>query len=254
MAQRMDKVALVRSVHHGHSSHNGGMHWATVGRPYRVDSTLINPSPVDLPCVGTLCGWLAQRDGFTAGVPPYVITPFPTCDSKVYITPGQYGGCLGARFDPFVLDDDPNRADFRVRNLALDPGVTPERLAERLGLLEALDGPSGSPRIVASQVTEMDVFADKAVAILQSGRAAEAFDLSREPDAVRERYGRHSWGQSHLLARRLVEAGTRFVTTVNGPSITWDTALGYDVRGVSYTSTEGRTIPLSDGEPIAALF
>jgi hypothetical protein len=254
MAQRMDKVALVRSVHHGHSSHNGGMHWATVGRPYRVDSTLINPSPVDLPCVGTLCGWLAQRDGFTAGVPPYVITPFPTCDSKVYITPGQYGGCLGARFDPFVLDDDPNRADFRVRNLALDPGVTPERLAERLGLLEALDGPSGSPRIVASQVTEMDVFADKAVAILQSGRAAEAFDLSREPDAVRERYGRHSWGQSHLLARRLVEAGTRFVTTVNGPSITWDTALGYDVRGVSFTSAEGRTIPLSDGEPIAALF
>jgi hypothetical protein len=100
----------------------------------------------------------------------------------------------------------------------------------------------------------MDVFSDKAVAILQSGRAAEAFDLSREPDAVRERYGRHSWGQSHLLARRLVEADTRFVTTVNGPSITWDTALGYDVRGVSYTSTEGRTIPLSDGEPIAALF
>jgi hypothetical protein len=141
MAQRMDKVALVRSVHHGHSSHNGGMHWATVGRPYRVDSTLINPSPVDLPCVGTLCGWLAQRDGFTAGVPPYVITPFPTCDSNVSITPGQYGGCLGARFDPFVLDDDPNRADFRVRNLALDPGVTPERLAERLGLLQALEGP-----------------------------------------------------------------------------------------------------------------
>ena len=229
-------------------------HWATVGRPYRVDSTLINPSPVDLPCVGTLCGWLAQRDGFTAGVPPYVIMPFRTCDSNVSITPGQYGGCLGARFDPFVLDDDPNRADFRVRNLALDPGVTPERLAERLGLLQALNGPSGSPRVVASRATEMDVFSDKAVAILQSGRAAEAFDLSREPDAVRERYGRHSWGQSHLLARRLVEADTRFVTTVNGPSITWDTALGYDVRGVSYTSTEGRTIPLSDGEPIAALF
>lgn len=223
MARRMDKVALVRSVHHGHSSHNGGMHWATVGRPYRVDSTLINPSPVDLPSVGTLCGWLARRDGFSTGLPPYVITPFPTCDSKAYITPGQYGGCLGARFDPFVLDDDPNRADFRVRGLALDPGVTPERLTQRLGLLRSLGGSSQAPRIVAPQAADMDIFTDKAVAILRSGEAAEAFDLSREPDAVRERYGRHSWGQSHLLARRLVEAGTRFVTTVNGPSITWDT-------------------------------
>jgi hypothetical protein len=223
MARRMDKVALVRSVHHGHSSHNGGMHWATVGRPYRVDSTLINPSPIDLPSVGTLCGWLARRDGFSTGLPPYVITPFPTCDSKAYITPGQYGGCLGARFDPFVLDDDPNRADFRVRGLALDPGVTPERLTQRLGLLRSLGGSSQAPRIVAPQAADMDIFTDTAVAILRSGEAAEAFDLSREPDAVRERYGRHSWGQSHLLARRLVEAGTRFVTTVNGPSITWDT-------------------------------
>jgi uncharacterized protein (DUF1501 family) len=59
--------------------------------------------------------------------------------------------------------------------------------------------------------------------LLQSGKAAEAFDLTKEPDSVRERYGRHSWGQSHLLARRLIEAGTRFVSTVNGPSITWDT-------------------------------
>src|SRR3954465_9515805 len=82
MARRMDKVALIRSVHHEHSSHNAGMYWATAGRPYRTDSTLINPSRTDLPGVGTLCGWLAQRDGFSRGVPPYVITPFPHCDSK----------------------------------------------------------------------------------------------------------------------------------------------------------------------------
>lgn len=358
MARRMDRVALVRSVHHGHSSHNGGMHWANVGRPYRVDSTLINPSPGDFPGVGTLCGWLAARDGFSGGVPPYVITPFPTCDSKAYITPGQFGGCLGARFDPFVLDDDPNRADFRVRDLALDAALTPERLTQRLGLLESLGGAPRARRIVAPQAAEMDVFTDKAVAILQSGRAAEAFDLAREPEAVRQRYGRHPWGQSHLLARRLVEAGTRFVTTVNGPSITWDThkdnfnalknrlvppmeqayaallddlgerglldttlvvwmgefgrtprinadvgrdhwpgcysvllagggirggqvlgasdgtgahpadrpvtpaeihatmftALGHDVRGITYRSADGRPVPLTEGEPIAELF
>jgi hypothetical protein len=235
MAKRMDKLALIRSVHHGHSSHNGGMHWATTGRPYRVDSTLINPSPSDLPGVGTLCGWLAQRDGFSKGVPPYVITPFPHCDSKIYLTPGQFGGCLGKRYDPYVLDDDPNAATFRVRNMGLDASLTPERFQQRLALLNQLGGAS---QIVASpQVAEIDIFNQQASSLLQSGKAAEAFDLSKEPDKVRERYGRHSWGQSHLLARRLVEAGTRFVTTVNGPSITWDTHKD------NFNSLKNRLVP-----------
>ena len=221
MAKRMDKLALIRSVYHGHSSHNGGMHWSTVGRPYRIDSTLINPSRTDIPCFGTLAGWLAQRDGYSGSVPPYVITPFPHCDSKAYITPGQYGGCLGSRFDPFVLDDDPNAASFKVRNMALDSSLTPERFKDRLNLLETLS--IQAPNIQSAQAADIDVFNQKAAHILQSNQAADAFDLSKEPDAMRDRYGRHSWGQSHLLARRLVEAGTRFVTTVNGPSITWDT-------------------------------
>jgi len=221
MAKRMDKLALIRSVYHQHSSHNSGMYWTTAGRPYRIDSTLINPSRSDLPCFGTLVGWLAQRDGFSRGVPPYVITPFPHCDSKAYITPGQYGGCLGPRYDPFVLDDDPNAASFKVRNMGLDASLTTGRLDERLKLLQELS--RSSHEIISPQATDLDIFNQQAVSILQSGKAADAFDLTKEPDAVRERYGRHSWGQSHLLARRLIESGTRFVTTVNGPSITWDT-------------------------------
>jgi uncharacterized protein (DUF1501 family) len=70
---------------------------------------------------------------------------------------------------------------------------------------------------------EHEIFRARAATLLASGNSADAFDLSKEPEKVRERYGRHAWGQSHLLARRLVEAGTRFVTTVNGPSIIWDT-------------------------------
>ena len=221
MAKRMDKLALIRSVYHGHSSHNGGMHWSQVGRPYRLDSTLINPARTDLPSVGTLVGWLAQRDGFSKGVPPYVITPFPTCDSKVYLTPGQFGGCLGPRYDPFVLDDDPNAAGFKVKNLSPDASLTSARFQERMSLLKNIS--ATAPTIYSPQTTDMDTFNEQATSLLQSGKAAEAFDLSKEPDSVRERYGRHSWGQSHLLARRLVESGTRFVTTVNGPSITWDT-------------------------------
>ena len=221
MAKRMDKLALIRSVYHGHSSHNGGMYWSTAGRPYKMDSTLIHPSSTDIPGMGTLVGWLAQRDGFTKGVPPYVITPFPTCDSKVYLTPGQYGGCLGSRYDPYVLDADPNAPNFQVTGMSLGSDMPAPRFRERLGLLKSLS--ASSPTILSPQTGDIDIFNQQAAALLESGKAAEAFDLSKEPDSVRERYGRHSWGQSHLLARRLVESGTRFVTTVNGPSITWDT-------------------------------
>ena len=221
LAAHADKLAIVRSVHHRHSSHNSGMHWSIVGRPYRVDSTLINPSPTDYPSFGTLVGWLAQRDGYSGSVPPYVITPEPHCDSKVYITPGQFGGCLGMRYDPFVLQADPNADDFRVRNLRLHDELTGERIHERAKLLGQLDARGTS--LQSSTAAEYDERRRQAASLVLSGDAARAFDLSREPPAIREKYGRHTWGQSHLLARRLVEAGARFVTTVNGPSITWDT-------------------------------
>jgi len=220
LARQMDKLAIVRTLHHSHSSHNSGMHWSIVGRPYRIDNTLINPAATDEPCFGTLVGWLAQREGHAASVPPYVITPEPHCDSKLYITPGQFGGCLGVRYDPFVVGADPNASDFNVRDLRLHSELSGERLARRVGLVEQLNAAShAKPRVG----DELDVSRAKATAMLASGEAAAAFDLARESDATRDRYGRHSWGQSHLLARRLVEAGTRFVTTVNGPSIIWDT-------------------------------
>lgn len=221
LARRMDKLSVVRTLHHTHGGHNSGMHWSIVGKPYRIDSTLINPGRSDIPCFGTLAGWLAQRDGYSAGVPPYVITPFPHCDSTVYLTPGQFGGCLGSRFDPFVLNADPNATGFHVPGLRLAESITPQRLQDRSSLLQTLER---HDRPVRSDVTiGMDEQRAKALGLISSDTASEVFDLTREPDNVRDRYGRHSWGQSHLLARRLVEAGSRFVTTVNGPSITWDT-------------------------------
>jgi len=223
LAQRTDKLAIVRSLHHTQAAHNSGMYYSTVGRPYRIDSTLINPSPTDYPCVGTLVGWLAQRDGYTGSVPPYVITPEPHCDSRVYLTPGQFGGCLGSKYDPFVLQSDPNAEDFKVRNLRLNDELTTERLGERSRLLGDL-GSSARP-VPSTIAAEYETQRIKATNMVTSGDAATAFDLTKESTATRERYGRHTWGQSHLLARRLIEHGTRFVTTVNGPSITWDTHL-----------------------------
>ena len=221
IAKRMDKLAIIRSVHHKHSAHNSGMYWSIAGRPYRIDSTLINPSPADFPSFGTLIGWLAQRDGYSGSVPPYVITPKPHCDSTAYLTPGQFGGCLGVQCDPFVVDDDPNSPHFRVRNLTLQAEMTSDRFANRLELLRQLN--QQGPGLASPVAQHVDLFHQEAAKIISTGDASRAFDLSAEPDEVRDRYGRHSWGQSHLLARRLIEAGTRFVSTVNGPSITWDT-------------------------------
>jgi Protein of unknown function (DUF1501) len=221
LAQRADKYAIVRTVHHRHLNHNTGMYWSIVGRPYPIDSTLINPSRTDYPSFGTLVGWLARQDGYSGPLPPYVITPLPHCDSMAYITPGQFGGCLGAKFHPFVLRSDPNAPNFKVPTLGFGEGMTVERLHERQSLLGRLDALPG--RFDTSVVSDLETNQAKAFSLVSLAQVQQAFDLSREPSKVRERYGRHTWGQSHLLARRLVEAGVRFVTTVNGPSIIWDT-------------------------------
>jgi len=217
VARHARKLAVLRTVHHSHGQHNSGMYWSIVGRPYRIDSTLINPSRVDVPSVGTLVGWLAQRDGYSGAIPPYVITPFPHCDSTAYITPGQFGGCLGSRYDPLVINADPNQPNFKVSGVGISSDLTPERLRVRASLLDQMDRP-----LVGFQ-DDLPIHRSKALNLVISAEARRAFDLSREPASVRDRYGRHPWGQSHLLARRLVEAGVRFVTTVNGPSIVWDT-------------------------------
>jgi hypothetical protein len=217
LARQAHHFAVVRTLHHTHTQHNSGMYWSIVGRPYRIDNTLINPSRADYPSFGTLVGWLARQEGHGTVLPPYVITPFPHCDSFAYITPGQFGSCLGARFDPFVLNADPGAAGFSVQSLGLPADVPAARLARRRSLLDRL-GRQDNPA-----TRDHGVNHDRACALVGADTVRRAFDLSREPRALRDRYGRHSWGQSHLLARRLVEAGVRFVTTVNGPSIVWDT-------------------------------
>jgi hypothetical protein len=244
LARRAHRYAIVRTVNHRHTQHNSGMYWSVVGRPYPIDSTLINPGHADHPSLGTLVGWLARRDGYSGPLPPYVITPAPHCDSIAYITPGQYGGCLGKQYDPFVLNADPNAAGFQVPNLSLAPELAGRRFEERRTLLGRLDdrphaGGDAGGDFASNQARAFDLVLSPAV--------RRAFDLSREPAAVRERYGRHSWGQSHLLARRLVEAGVRFVSTVNGPSIIWDTHKD------NFGRLKGRLVPPMERAFVALL-
>ena len=176
----------------------------------------------DHPSFGTLVGWLAQRDGYSGAVPPYVITPHPHCDSTVYITPGQYGGCLGVKYDPFVLNADPALPNFRVQNLQLDAGLSSERLQQRLGLLGELSQ-TRAP-LPSSSATEYDLRRKQAASMVLSGAAAKAFDLSQEPDKVRDRYGRHTWGQSHLLA---------------GADLRWQTQRGVCAAGEAAVTSVG---------------
>lgn len=221
LAKHAHRFSIIRSVNHEHSQHNAGMYWSIVGRKYRIDNTLINPNRNDIPCFGTLVGWLAQRDGYSGSLPPYVITPAPHCDSLVYLTPGQYGGCLGAGCDPLVLNSDPNSPNFAPPNFGRLEEVTVQRQSDRQSLLSDLARRATPIETFGSR--DYEINQERALSLMGSTSARDAFDLSREAPALRDRYGRHSWGQSHLLARRLVEAGVRFVTTVNGQSIVWDT-------------------------------
>jgi uncharacterized protein (DUF1501 family) len=151
----------------------------------------------------------AQR----AGLPPYTAVPHLRGGTDNFF---HYAAYLGRGYNPFVTESDPNEANFRVRNLALASDVPIARLEDRKHLLDSLD--SGK-RTMDSTGIDLDPHAQRAFALLTSKEAARAFDIAAEPARVREAYGRHTIGQSALLARRLVEAGVTFVT-VN--CVPWD--------------------------------
>jgi uncharacterized protein (DUF1501 family) len=170
---------------------------------------------------------------------PFVMMPRPLQESNVIGKAGT-AGFLGRAYDPFYLyppgdDLDNNKMDgIKVDDLAMRPEVTPPRMRRRAGLLEQLN--AGMPQLEKAVASyQLDEYTEKALSLIVSGRAREAFDLSRETDALRDRYGRTTFGQSCLLARRLVEAGTRFVQ-VNWPKVansdrhSWDVHAGLPDR------------------------
>src|SRR5271167_2907479 len=149
-------------------------------------------------------------------MPAYVGVPQT---HSVGLVPGYHGAAyLGVGYNPFIADGDPNSEGYQVPNLALPAGVDAGRAQGRRGLLGAFDGARRD--VDASGLMEgLDRFDREAFSIVMGTAARDAFDLSREDPRLRDRYGRHQWCQSALLARRLVEAGVRFVTlTFSG----WD--------------------------------
>jgi hypothetical protein len=161
------------------------------------------PRGDDPPALGSLAARLAPS---RQGLPSFIMMPARLFDQSTVLR-GQAGGWLGNRYDPLIIAQDPNRADFRLDGFGRDSDVSSLRLDARQSLLAALDPPS-----TAAPACVMSEFRQRAFDLLTTAKGQAAFDLTEEPSAVRERYGRNPFGQGCLLARRLVEAGVRLVT------------------------------------------
>jgi hypothetical protein len=219
LAKFADKFALVRSVHHNRSSHNSGAYYSLVGREPLVDIVTANAAATDFPHPGSVVAYLDQKE---RKIPPSVSLPTMIADGP-FRTPGEFAGLLGKMYDPLWVLSDPNSPGFNPEEFSLPAEVDVSRVEDRRGILEELDARS---QLVdeAGVVKGMNDYQVRAMDLLTSPATKRAFDIKKEPDAVRDRYGRTTYGQSVLLARRLVEAGVRFVTVYYSPGIGgWDT-------------------------------
>lgn len=214
-----DKFSIVRSLHHNNGDHFTGGHWMLTGRDAGVNG-LNNTGKY--PFFGSIATKVTGPRQL--GMPANVAVPYAM---SIGLRPGYFGGhYLGPQHNPFETEGDPNADNFQVRNLSLDGQVTVTRLEDRRNLLAHFDG-------IRRQMDQkgrfeaMDRFERQAYELVTGAKAREAFDISREKPEVREKYGRHSWGQSTLLARRLVEAGSTFVTVhFGGWDHHWDLQKG----------------------------
>lgn len=227
LAGQMDKLRVVRSMHHRMLCHNPGIYAALSGREVGESLAVSNrtfASREDYPNLGSV---IARMTPAPPGAPSTVSFPYRLRNGPAP-SPGQHGGLLGQAYDPLTVLADPNADDFRVDELSLPGDVSASRFQQRDGLLRSLGG-AARPLERTALVTAMETYYERGLSLLESDRVRQAFELSREPAALREAYGRNTVGQSALLGRRLIEAGVPFVTVyspvanIDEPS--WDTHL-----------------------------
>ncbi len=231
-AQVMDRLAIVRSMHHPMTNHNAAAFSVLCGRdPLKGDQELLGNDRNDPPCYGSI---LSANLPQVAQLPTFVALPHVMYN--VVQLPGQVAGFLGSNNDAFQVNADPNAVDFRLGELELPGDVTRARLDHREALLQTLEaqfrrqdglvrGPGGAGSSPPAP-DRRDAYTEKAFRLLRSQAVRKAFHLDAEDPRVRDRYGRTKHGQSLVLARRLVEAGVRFVTVhdgqYNGQLANWD--------------------------------
>jgi len=242
VAKIMDRLCIIKCMQHTMKNHNSAGYYSLTGVAPPTDDQRLRDSQDLFPAYGSIVSKLAPAG---QGAATFVSFPHTIADGS--ITPGQNASFLGKTHNPLFLDDDPNRSNFKLPELSLPEGITPARLEQRNEIMKLIDQQAGllEQSVVARGLDESH---QKAVAMLTSPKFKEAFDLSREKKATRDRYGRTTYGQSCLLARRLVEAGAKFINVYFARSI-GGTGQGWDYRSFRGDSVPHRLkelMPLTD--------
>ena len=217
ISKMADRLAIVRSMSHTNLNHLNSTHWVLTGQAQPGAFFDKIASRTDYPCYGSGLDYVRPRSD---GIPTSVNLPTYLMEGPL-TWPGQTAGFLGPKHDPRQIKQDPNRPGFRIDDLALPEGFTVDRLQKRFNLLKTLD--EGREAVESHSVQDPVSQQRKlALSLLLSGKVARAFDLNKEDPKVRDRYGRHLFGQSMLLAKRLVEAGVPVVQANMGRVQNWD--------------------------------
>lgn len=245
-ARVMDKVTLIRSMHHTMKNHNSAGYYALTGHAPATDDQRLRDSLELFPAWGSVVDRLAPVSG---EMPTFVSYPHVIADGS--ITPGQHASFLGKVHDPLFIAQDPNSPDFSLPELSLPAGLSVERLQARRELQKVIDAQS---RLLehSAAARGLDAYYEKALAMLHSPRLRRAFNLAEEPPEMREAYGRTTYGQGCLLARRLVESGVKFVTVYFSDNIGGQSTEsgGWDTHGFNNTRmfpiVEKYHLPITD--------
>lgn len=246
MAKRMHHTTLIRTMTHTMKNHASAGYYALSGHEPPSDDQRLRDSLDLYPAYGSVVDHLAPN---VNGMPTSVAYPHVIRDGS--IVPAQHASFLGKRHDPLLFLDDPNGPNFALPELSLPAGLSVERLQQRRELQRLIDQQAKLLEY-SSEALGFDDYYQRAMSMLTSPEVRRAFDLSAEEEALRDRYGRTSYGQSCLLARRLVESGVKFVTVYFSNSIGgrrvneggWDTHGFDDTR--MYNIVDKYQLPITD--------
>jgi hypothetical protein len=222
VAQQLDKISILRSLTSPDSSHGTADHYMMSG--YRFNPAITHP------CYGSV---LSKEKGYRNGIPPFVQLG-TNVDRRFN---GGLAGFIGAVHNPFEIGGDPSNKDFRVQGLSLMDGIDLGRVSRRITMLEAVNKWQKNLEGQSGVIDTMDKYQELAYGLITSERTKRAFNLKEENQSVRDDYGMNALGQSCLLARRLVQAGVRFVTVTDG---------GWDTHQNNFASLKNRLLPRLD--------
>ena len=237
----LGRFAQIRSVSHRIKNHNSATYYSLTGHAPPLDDIRLRDTLELYPSYGSTVA--RYRPAEDPAIPSFVAYPHVLRDGSV--TPGQTASFLGKSFDPFFIGNDPSKPDFRLPELTLPASLPQARLDDRRGLLRMIDSQSDLLQWSAT-AQGIDNFYDRALTMLASPKVKKAFDLSQERPELRDAYGRGTYGQSCLLARRLVESGVRFVTVYYSQSIGGKGSGGWDTHGNNFTQLKDRLLPNTD--------